>query len=579
MQWFLVLVSIGFIPWFVHPFIRAITADSLVYVGIAVWNVGNWIGESVANTITLMCLYGAILVIEEGSKVRGKAARQRFIQRLIVWALYVAGTLAGGVLVFRGLMTVAEPTFALPSAVMFVIVVGTIISLRESPEFEYDRIISGMRLGGKRKLGRKSWNLLTWGQDLVSPVEETWHFLTLGNIGSGKSTFMMMNLCIAAARIGIQPDYRGVFYDPKNNLVPVLQKIGTPCYILNPFDKRSVGWAIHEDIRNVAQATQLAYILVPDNTTSEGQHWLESARLIIIGVVKVLMDRYDQTNQPWELRDIINAVESTETLATILVQIPGNQGLLEYFKPGTSDRNDHITTLQTNLQRFAVIASLQHATQEKISLKKFLQNEAVLHLGSDNEQSQVLIIWYGLIVQLLTDLQTSLGESETRRCFWFFDEATDGARYFGKSLIRLLTLGRGYGCSVHLFIQNHAAMVEKFGKEEATQIAGLCRHKSIVGGVDFDTANWFAKDIIGESLQAVPTITEVKKAPIEAVQGSRDRTEKGITTTATPRLTILPQQLMDHAFPRTNPKNGLTGLFLGGNSGMHFHTYRTHLTS
>jgi type IV secretory pathway TraG/TraD family ATPase VirD4 len=574
MQWFFLLPAIMFITRYIYPLTQSLVRSAIIESELGIWNVGNWLSTAIATIISLLCAYGAVSFIEATSKVRGKAERIKFLQQASLWLVYISATVLATFLMYHILLNLAIKPFAFLSSAMTLFVIAWILSLVESPDFEFNPVIQGLRITKirYRKYKQNMKLSIIWGRDLIDHDQENRHFLTLGNTRSGKSTFMLMNIGTVAALVSLKQDYRAIFYDPKNNLVPMLQKVGTPFFIMNPLDTRSVGWLMYKDIVNATQALEVAKMLLPEKEAQE-DFWIKSAQGLITGVIKTLMHLYKKNGRPWDLRDVINATESEADLKVILNHLPENRGLLEKLKEGSNNRNDFLTTLQTYLLPFAAIASLEHATEAKISLRDFLSSESVLHLGSDNEMSSVLIGWYGLIVKVLTNYHLTMTESRTRRTFWFFDEATDGARFFGDTLIRLLTLGGGFGCCVFLYIQNKAAMDEKFGKQQAKQIAGLCFHKAIIGGVDFDTAQWFAKDVVGENLQIIATTTSVKKAPSEHFKESRSSVEKGGAYTPQSRLAIQPTKLMDQDFSKTSPETGMTGFFMGSRSGAHWHHY------
>jgi type IV secretory pathway TraG/TraD family ATPase VirD4 len=576
MQWIVVVLLGALIGRFVYPLIKMLTSIALLNAALEIWNVGNWISEAIASTITLLCFYGAVCLIEAGFKTHGKAERIRFVQQVGVWLIYILCTLLGAYVIYQASLKMTDRTFALLCTAVALFIGAWVLSLVALPDFDFNRVIQGGRVRPikRRKLSRDSWNSFVWGQDLIRWSDEPQHYLIMGNTGAGKSTFMTMNLSTVTAMVTLNTDCRAILYDPKNTLIPIIEKAGTPMIIMNPLDTRAVAWDICADIVNPVQALALTKILIVDNPDSTDDNFFtRSAQLIVLGVIKVLINRFKRTKERWDLRDVINACESIETLTKILMQLRENHVLLEDLKPGTSGRNDFIITIQTNLQAFAAIASLHHNASQKVSLKTFIHSDDILHLGCDEEMDVLLIPLYGLIIKLLTTLLLSTPPSKNRRTVMFFDEATDGAKHFGGSLVKLLTKGRGYGCSVSLFIQNRAAMIEKFGEQQANQIVGLCRCKAVVGGVDLPTAEWFAEDVIGKNLQTVVTTTQLKKPPIDQISGKRDRTETGVTYTGQERYTVTPHALTDESIPRTSPKTGLTGFFQGGETGKHWHTY------
>jgi hypothetical protein len=418
---------------------------------------------------------------------------------------------------------------------------------------------------------QKNWSLLISGKTFVPFTEEVLSSISLGAPGSGKSTLMKMNLCAVAARVAVGYDCRCIVYDPKNELTPMLDEIGVRYFVLNPYDERAVAWAIHIDINNKPLAEEFANIIIPKNPDSKESHWTESGQTMLVAVLMVFIHFAQTQGLEWDLRDVIHCFESVETLDKILALHPeATNHAQEYLKSGSGDRNDYLTTVQTHLQKFSVIAALWHGKKEKISLRDFNESESILHLGNDKEQSQSLIQLYGALMKINSNIQQTMQSSETRRNFLFIDEATDGAKYFADCIIDTLTVGRGFGCSTHVYIQNWAAMLDKFGKDKATSIVNLCEFKNILR-VDHHTASWVCNEEIGKNQVVTPSVKQVNKDPFDQFNEPSESRETSISYTIQDELAIHPHSLV--SIPLTSPENGLKGLFIDPQNQSHFHTY------
>src|SRR3954454_21356319 len=90
------------------------------------------------------------------------------------------------------------------------------------------------------------------------------HWLILGVTGAGKTMiFQLLMQSTLRGRIGRGRDQRGILYDNKTEIVPLLAAMGVPYKIIHPFDKRGVALDIKSMVPTHTHSLELSAILMP----------------------------------------------------------------------------------------------------------------------------------------------------------------------------------------------------------------------------------------------------------------------------------------------------------------------------
>jgi len=569
---FVAAISITFVS-FLTPMIQTLTQNLLVANELAWLNPGNTLG--------LLTEYAVI-----GFVICAIAASVRHIKqvslRIIFWWFGAVTLVSAAFLVANfTLSTFINTQFGFLAAVLVSSLVCVQITRLKFPEYSFSSYVRGARLTTsktiKEKRGEIPMDHLILGADHVDQKDETKHMLIVGNVGAGKSTFIS---CLMAA-VANRANELWIVFDAKAELVPMLKALGKELIILNPLDTRSSAWHMRKDINNVNQAATFSNSLIPEEKNNEN-YWSLSARNLLIAVILFFID----SGLDWDLRDILLACSDIHDLKFIINQDPKNRVLSEGLTGGNSQHggNDYALTLNNRLRPFQVIASLWHTKKEceRISLSEIVQSKdfhnTAIVFGTDYSSGPTLNTLNQLLFERLTQIMQNLSEDRNRRIRLWLDEITEASRYTGDSLVRFLTLARSKGGSVTMGAQNFSGLVDKFGKEKATQIVGLAHYKALVGGVDGATAQWYSRDVIGEE-EVIEVHLDYPQAPGKVSREKDAVRDQSLASEGTPtykRVTrpLVPKEaLLNSAIPSTGPENGLTGFFSGGPGGSHWHHY------
>lgn len=302
--------------------------------------------------------------------------------------------------------------------------------------------------------------------EIPIPLEiETLHFLLNGATGTGKSV-SMRELSFSAMLRGD----RMVILDPNGDM---LSKFGREKdIILNPYDSRSKGWSIFNEIRNDFDFERFALSLVPRGASDDGEEWREYGRLIVECVSRKLNEAGDRSIKSlfhWctiaemeELRDFLEGTKAQSLFA------------------GSSEASKALTSA-----RFVLSSSLsKHVDMPggDFSIRDWLDDEkgGNIYITWREDMAEALKPIISTWVDIYFSSVLSLPESKTRRLWAFIDELASLSKL--PSLEAALTKVRKHGLRVVAGLQSTAQLDRIYGREEAQTIRACFRSLVVLGG-------------------------------------------------------------------------------------------------
>jgi hypothetical protein len=350
---------------------------------------------------------------------------------------------------------------------------------------------------------------ILWGGHWY-PWEAASHgLLVVGAQGTGKTAIIKLLMKSVLPHIGKRRNHRAVIYDFKHEIYPYLVEIGVPrerIKILNPLDKRCVGWAIWKDVKKRSTAQQIGQILIPaDKEDHVNSYFKNAARDLLVGVMTVFVilsnEREKKTGKPieWTLRDVFLAMKDEKTLRSVLERTEETRDIItDYFEPEQTFKSVWATA-KTYVKRLSIVAALWGHAKEYISLSDWAKDinldESIIIIGSDPAHDATISALNRVILQRISEILRSQNKDKLNpRVTWLFlDELPQLGRV--ESLDDLFGVGREKGICPVLGIQD-PAQLEKEGRykeKEAEVILNLSKNK-IMLGVEGDTAReWCSK--------------------------------------------------------------------------------------
>lgn len=325
---------------------------------------------------------------------------------------------------------------------------------------------------------------------------EPYHLLLAGSTGTGKTTLLDELL-----RTVIPRGDRAVICDPNGHHLSRFWKPGDT--VLNPFDKRSPGWTIFNEVRRDFDYDRLAKSVVPTAQGADAQ-WNHYAQVLLSESLRALMLRGEGDTASL-MRWATTATR--DELAGLLVGTPA-QGLFD------QDAAKALASSRFILTSF--LAAHKYMQAGDFSLRSWLESGAGnLYLTWREDMQSALMPMVSCWVDVIANAVLSLPVDPDRRLWLILDELGGLGRL--TSLEAALTRGRKHGLCVVAGLQSTAQLDRLYGREGAVVMRSCFRSLVALGIAksDPDTA-----DVMSRALG---------EREIERALASRSTGPQGIT--------------------------------------------------
>jgi len=295
---------------------------------------------------------------------------------------------------------------------------------------------------------------------------ETLHLLIAGSTGSGKSV-LIRELVYSALLRGD----RLIIADPNGDM---FSKFGSEKdIILNPYDERSQGWTIFNEIRHTYDFKRFALSLVPKGQSPEEEEWASYGRLLLSETAQKL-----SLMGKCSIQDLFHwsTIVQPEDLKTFLANTAAESLFVGATRALAS-------------ARFVLSAKLSpHLTMPtgEFSLRKWLENPdgGNLFITWREDMAVALRPLISSWVDVLCTSILSLPEDESRRLWMIIDELASLENL--ASLEDAATKGRKAGLRLVAGLQSTAQLDKIYGREEAQTLRSCFRSLVVLGGAKTD---------------------------------------------------------------------------------------------
>lgn len=445
-------------------------------------NVHSWSIFCGACWLGFIASYTLIFIFRH-HKVKLRAFWIWFFLNLAIITFFYWWTSFIGVLVAFLTPHILRPWLVSPSEQTITLDGRKVSKLRDA-----DRFYRGMK---KRK---PQLTVLFGGLEIPFSELPT-HVVAFGATGSGKTLTLLLLVKNFLYQIYPGSPYKAIIYDAAREAPALLQgmAVGAKVYLLNPLDARSVRWNLAEDFTDVTQAWTLAEILAPTSTGGgeNAEYFRKAAVAVLYGIISFYILN---ASGRWGLADIIRACPSETVLRAILESDERTKDALTVLATDKTSASI-LSTILTEIKKYAIIAALWETCTESISVKEFLKGGGIAVLGRDEEApSQVNALnrlWLLKTSQALLNAP-SVQEPQT---LFLLDET---ASFKVERLSTMAAELRKKGGFLVLGIQNIRRMNVVYGADDTATIVSQCRHKALLRVEDEDTAEFCSK-LIGDA--------------------------------------------------------------------------------
>ncbi|MGV3582858.1 MAG: type IV secretion system DNA-binding domain-containing protein [Methylophilus sp.] len=329
---------------------------------------------------------------------------------------------------------------------------------------------------------------------------EPYHFLFAGSTGTGKTTLLDEALSAIIPR-----GDRVIVCDPNGHHLSHFYQDGD--VVLNPFDRRSQGWSIFNEVHKDFDYDRLAKSVIPNGSGGDAQ-WHHYSQVLLSESLRALMLRGENTTE--SLMRWATTVKKEE-LAKLLEGTPA-QGLFD------SDAAKALASTRFILTSY--LSAHKYIKTGDFSLRNWLESEQRnLFITWREDMQSSLIPLISTWVDILASAVLSLPPSEDRRIWLVLDELGGLGKI--SSLESALTRGRKHGLCVIAGLQSTAQLDRIYGKDGAVVLRSCFRNLVVLGiaKADPDTAETLSRSL-GER-------------EVERDQKSRTESPQGISKSVT----------------------------------------------
>lgn len=308
---------------------------------------------------------------------------------------------------------------------------------------------------------------------------EPLHFLIGGSTGSGK-TFAMLEMLKQITKttdkvIVTDPNGEYFSYFGKQNDI-----------LMNPFDQRSPGWSVFNEIQEEEDPVQLSKSIIPPASNPQDKEWHRYGQdLVAATLKKLLLNKEEATTQ--KLCEWLT-IKPAEELKEFLKDTSA-AGL---FQPGASKA---LASTRFIISKY--LSPYNEMNPGTFSLKSWLKSEeqSNLYLPWLENQSESLKPLISTWLDILCSSILSLPPNNERRVWLFIDELA--ALEYLNSLEPALTRGRKYGLRVVAGLQSTSQLDVIYERDKAKTLFSCFRTLLVLGGSssDPDTAERFSQSL------------------------------------------------------------------------------------
>jgi type IV secretory pathway TraG/TraD family ATPase VirD4 len=385
----------------------------------------------------------------------------------------------------------------------------------------HGRVLRGARVVSAETLTRKTrakprQAQIEIGGVPMPPACEPNHLLLAGSTNTGKTTAADELLHCALAR-----GDRVIVIDPNGHALAKFGRKGD--VLLNPFDKRSPGWAIFNELRKPYDVERLAKSVIPDTGDASAQQWHGYAQQLFAETARALTQSGETTTE--RLLYWLTQAPAGELKALLVGSAAG--GL---FEPGAEK----------------ALASTRFILSHHVGAFQYLQPGSFsLRAWLEKGQGNLFVTWREDMLATLRPLVSAwadiliasiltLPDDKPRPLWLVLDELASLERL--SSLEAGLTKGRKHGLRVVAGLQSVSQLDALYGAHNAKTLRSCFRNVLALGCSNADPHT--AKEISDG----------LGQCEIERVQTTHSDSKGGRTSSTSRQRTVepavLPSELM-----------------------------------
>lgn len=405
---------------------------------------------------------------------------------------------------------------------------------------------------------------LSWGKIPIPLKGAASHFFVAGASGSGKTVLLEKLLFSALHHPRLNPAWRFLVYDPKQDAIPTLTSMLYGCMpiILNPLDQRGAIWDVHEDIDSPSVAREFASILIPEEKNAQNPFFVWSVQDLVAGTA-VALRRSIKQGHKWTFGDLLWLLFNTGTESgrrnfdQIVSRYPDTERLKDYFSVNDTGGNIRATIMATLSKYEPIAAAWQHRLEsgqgnlfsfkDWLTTNRYLDEERVSVGLLDSTASAIPVAYDELAKRVavigVDETSRTAVDAINRAMFIRFSQLAlsrpnisgdsaldnesltwvvlDEVREAGhlETLPSILNKGRSKGICVAMGFQDIQGLMEAYGENRAKEMIGQCSTFAVLRLRNPATAEW-ASSLFGEYYTITNTASESIGSSVNISRGT-----------------------------------------------------------
>lgn len=298
------------------------------------------------------------------------------------------------------------------------------------------------------------------GETIIPFEMESKHMLILGTSGSGKGVLMnqLVNQ-INERKISHNTGERCIFYDLKGEFVSKQYQEGD--YVFSPFDARSIGWNIFNEIESLPDFDIMAKSLFI-SPSEKDSYWYNCASDVFkSGLIYLKSSNQTSNKQLWNFFSM-PLTNIKAAFASLPLEYQGATKHID--KEDAPASASIISILQERIQFFLYLTDLDG----DFSFRKFIreqnggERQPNLFILNIEQYSTIFKPLMTLAIDAMIRETLSLPDKLDRRIWFIIDEL--GTLYRMDSVIKLETVGRSKGGCLVCANQDLGRIEEMYGR-------------------------------------------------------------------------------------------------------------------
>lgn len=325
------------------------------------------------------------------------------------------------------------------------------------------------------------------GDTLIPREMETSHILVLGATRTGKGVLLNQLIRqINERKMSHGTMEKIIHYDLKGEFVSKHYEPGRDI-IFYPYDQRSIGWNIFNEIETYPDFDTVAKSLYTSTDTRD-EYWYNCARDVFRMGLVYLKQRGLTTN-----KDLWNFFsQNLESIKMCLETLPlGERSALKHIeKADTNQAATILSIVQERIQFFRYLVNIDGS----FSLRRYIREESDcrnLFLLNVVNYSEIFKPLMTFAIDTIIRETLSLPDKLERRVFFVLDEI--GSLYRLNSLLDLLTVGASKGGSLLCANQDIGRIEETYGRSNAKTFFNNFNTDIILRVNEPETADFLSK--------------------------------------------------------------------------------------